>query len=148
MSGFLDPLDLELMRDPQGRPLLTRAGRQLWRLLSCFRYQSDVAGLIEAPAGYVTDLCSQPQITMSLLGECAQGPSVPHDYAYTTHCIPRDLADKMLYEACLLTGVPRWKALMIYAGVRIGGGLHWNTEWVAVPSTGRVSAPPHLPAPR
>lgn len=126
MSAFLDPLELQLMRDPQGRPLLTRAGRQLWRVLARFRYQSDVAGLLDVPAGYVTDLCSQPQLTMSLLGECAQEPSVPHDYAYSTHCMSRVLADRMLYEACLLTGVPRWKTALIYAGVRVGGGSHWG----------------------
>lgn len=126
MSGFLDSLDLELMRDPQGRPLLTRAGRQLWRVLGRFRYLSDVAGLIDVPAGYVTDLCSQPRLTMSLLGECAQEPSVPHDYAYSTHRIARVLADRMLFEACIATGVPRWKAMVIYAGVRIGGGSHWG----------------------
>lgn len=126
MSAFLDPLDLELMHDPQGRPLLTRDGRQLWRVLSRFRYLSDAAGLVDVPAGYVTDLCSQPQATMSLLGECAQLPSVPHDYAYSTHCMTRHLADRMLYEACILTGVPRWKAWAIYCGVRIGGGSHWD----------------------
>jgi hypothetical protein len=128
VSKFLDPLDLELMLDQQSRPLLTREGRQLYRLMSRFRYQSDVAGLIEVPEGYVTDLCSQPKATMSLLGECAQEPSVPHDYAYGTHCISRALADKMLYEACLLTGIPHWKAWAIYAGVRIGGASHFNPQ--------------------
>lgn len=128
MSVFLDPLELELMRDPQGLPLLTRAGRQLWRVISRFRYQSDVAGLVEVPAGYVTDLCSQPQATMSLLGECAQQPSVPHDYAYSTHCMTRAAADRMLYEACILTGIPRWKAALIYAGVRVGGASHWEPD--------------------
>jgi hypothetical protein len=127
MSAFLDPLDAELMLDTiTNLPLLTRDDRQLFRLLSQFRYQSDVAGLVEAPAGFVTDFCSQPQATMSLLGECAQLPSIPHDYAYSTHRMPRATADEMLYEACLLTGVPRWKAWAIWAGVRIGGASHWT----------------------
>jgi hypothetical protein len=126
MSGFLDPLQLEVMVDLKGRPLLTREGRQLYKVLARFRYASEVAGLVDVPAGYVTDLCSQPQLTMSLLGECAQEPSVPHDYAYSTHCMARASADRMLYEACLSTGVPRWKAALIYAGVRVGGGSHWG----------------------
>jgi hypothetical protein len=96
MSAFLDPLDLELMRGPDGRPLFTHAGRQLWRVLGRFRYQSDVAGL-----------------------------AVPHDFIYNMHTVPRAVADEMLYEACLLTGVPKWKAWAIYAGVRVGGGSHW-----------------------
>lgn len=142
MSRFLDPLDLRVLTDPQGRPLLTRDGRQLFRVLSRFRYQSDVVaayraragvpeldpatpGLIETKTGYVTDLCSQPQMTMSLLGETAQDESVPHDQVYNDHCVPRDVADSMLYEACILMGRSRWKAALIYAGVRIGGGSHW-----------------------
>jgi hypothetical protein len=138
MSGFLDPLELELMRDSQGRPLLTRQGRQLYKVLSRFRYLSDVADLVDVPAGYVTDLCSQPQATMSLLGECAQEPSVPHDYAYSTHCMTRATADRMLYEACRVTGIPRWKAALIYAGVRVGGGSRWGPD--PSPSNG---GPPH-----
>jgi hypothetical protein len=128
MSQFLDPLDLRALTDPQGRPLLTRDGRQLFRLLSRFRYQSDIAGLIDVPAGYVTDLCSKPQVVLSLMGDGEVQPSVPHDYVYGTHCIPRDVADQMLYEACILTGTPRLRAMAIYLGVRIGGGSHWSPE--------------------
>jgi hypothetical protein len=143
VSRFLDLLDIEAMRDSQGRPLLTRQGRQLWRVLSRFRYQSDVVaayrkqasvaepepslpGLIETEAGTVTDLCSQPQLTMSLLGEICQDESVPHDEAYRTHCIPRDVADHMLYEACILMGRPQWKADLIYEGVHLFGESHWD----------------------
>lgn len=143
MSHFFDPLDVEVMHGADGRPLLTRQGRQLFRVLSRFRYQSDavaayrsaagvaepdpsIPGLVETEADYVTDLCSQPQVTMSLLGETCQDESVPHDKAYSSHCVPRDVADRMLYEACILMGRPRWKAALIYAGVRVGGGSHWD----------------------
>lgn len=150
MTAFLTRLQLELMVDPSStqsrpRPLLTRGGRQLWRVMSDFRVQSDVVaeyrdkqgiaepeptlpGLMVAEAGYVTDLCSQPQFTMSLLGECAQEPSVPHDVSYSKHNIPRDVADRMLRELCLAYGVPGWKVMAIYAGVRIGGGSHWEPD--------------------
>jgi hypothetical protein len=165
VSRFLDLLDLEVMRDPQGRPLLTRQGRQLFRVLSRFRYQSDVVaayrrsagipepepaipGLVETKAGTVTYLCSQPQLTMSMLGEIAQDESVPHDQVYSDHCVPREIADKMLYEACLLMGRPRWKALLIYAAVRIGGGMHWSPAAAAAPAAGPTPVPPLLPARR
>lgn len=143
MSRFLDLLDIEAMRDEQGRPLLTRQGRRLWRVLSRFRYQSDVVaawraqnhvpepdpalpGLIETAAGTVTDLMSQPQATESLLGEIGQDESVPHDEAYRTRCIPRDVADHMLYEACILMGCPKWKADLIYEGVHLFGASHYD----------------------
>lgn len=128
MSGFLDRLQLEVMVDPQGRPLLNRAGRQLYKVLARFRYLSEVAGLIDVPAGFVTDLASFPQWALALLGDIAQQPAVPHDFVYNVHNVSRATADRMLYEACLLTGVPKWKALAIYAGVRIGGGSHWAPD--------------------
>lgn len=133
VSQFLTPLDMRLMTDPDGMPLRNRDGRQLYRLLSEFRYQSDVAGLIVVPAGYVTDLASIPQIMLSLFGEIAQEPAVPHDFAYSTGCMPRAIADAMLREACLLTGVPAWKAELIYLGVRVWGGAHWAASLTTTP---------------
>lgn len=127
MSRFLTPLDMRLMVDPNGMPLTNRDGRQLYRLLSDFKYQSDIAGkIVTAPAGFVTDLASIPKLLLPLFGETAQEPSVPHDLAYSTGCLPRDIADAMLREACLLTGVSRWRAELIWAGVRVGGGSHWE----------------------
>lgn len=133
MSRFQTPLDMRLMADADGMPLQNRDGRQLYRLLSEFRYQSGVAGLIVVPAGYVTDLASIPQIMLSLFGEIAQEPAVPHDFAYSTGCVSRAVADAMLREACLLTGVPAWKAELIYLGVRVGGGSHWASSLTATP---------------
>jgi hypothetical protein len=133
MSQFLTPLDMRLMTDSDGMPLQNRDGRQLYRLLSEFRYQSDVAGLIVVvPAGYVTDLASIPQFMLWLFGEIAQEPAVPHDFVYSTGIVPRALGDAMLREACLLTGVPGWKAGLIYWGVRLFGGSHWGPEPVAI----------------
>jgi hypothetical protein len=128
MSAFLDPLQLEVMRDARGLPLFNRAGRQLYMVLARFRYQSDVAGLIDVPAGFITDLASFPQWALALLGDIAQYPAVAHDFVYNMRNVSRAVADKMLYEACLLMAVPKWKALAIYAGVRIGGGSHWAPD--------------------
>lgn len=115
------------MVDPQGMPLTNRDGRQLYQLLSEFKYQSDIAGVvITVPAGFVTDLASIPQLLLPLFGEIAQEPSVPHDFAYSTRCMPRATADAMLREACLLTSVSGWRAALIWAGVRIGGASHWD----------------------
>lgn len=125
MSRFLSPLDMELMRDADGRALRTRAGRPLYRLLAPFSYQSDVAGLIEIEAGFITDLFSQPIVSMLLLGDIGQEESVPHDFAYSKRTMSRALADHMLYEACVLNGLPRWKAALVWLGVRIGGASHW-----------------------
>lgn len=129
MSAFLTALDMELMRDAHGMPLMNRMGRQLFMLLADFVYDSEVANCkIIVPKGFVTDLASFPQLALTLLGDCAHEPSVPHDFAYSTGCMAREMADDMLYEACILTGVPAWKAKLIYAGVRIGGASHFGAS--------------------
>lgn len=157
MTAILDPLDMRLVTDPHGMPLLTRMNRQIFNVLSRFRVQSDevatwrrennipepdpsLPGLIETPAGTLTDLCSKPQVVLSLLGDNEQEPSVPHDTVYGNHCVPRDVADRMLRELCLFTGVPHWKAELIYEGVRIGGGSHWDPEPAANDSAVPVAA--------
>lgn len=139
MSIFPDLLKLEVMRDARGLPLLNRAGRQLYMVLARFRYQSDVAGLIDVPAGFITDLASFPQWALALLGDIAQYPAVPHDFVYNMHNVSRAVADKMLYEACLLMGVPKWKAVAIYIGVRVGGGSHWTPDQAANDETAQAA---------
>lgn len=128
MSEFRTPLRLELMRDARGCPLRNREGRQLWLLLCDLVYFSDLAGLVIIPAGFVTDLASVPQWGLTLIGETAQLASVPHDFAYNMGIMSRVMADEMLYEACLLTEVPKWKARIIYTGVRLGGASHYGSQ--------------------
>jgi hypothetical protein len=135
VSRFLTPLDMRLMCDSGGMPLLNRDGRQLFQVLADFIYNSEVAGLITVPAGFITDLASIPQAVLSIFGEIAAEPGAVHDYAYSTGSVPRAVADSMLYEACILTGVPAWKAKVIYAGVRIGGGSHYTATPAGPPTT-------------
>jgi hypothetical protein len=42
--------------------------------------------------------------------------------------VDRETADAVLYEACLLSGIPKWRAYGIWAGVRIGGGSHFGEK--------------------
>lgn len=134
MSDYRTPLRLELMRDARGLPLRNRAGRQLWLLLCDLVYFSDVAGLVIVPAGFVTDLASVPRWALSLIGETAHEASVPHDFAYNLGVMSRALADEMLYEACILAEIPKWKAKLIYAGVRLGGWAHYIGPPEAAPA--------------
>lgn len=59
-----------------------------------------------------------------------------HDQLYTDHCvsfeniweeISRQEADEILYHALLDEGCPKWKAISVYLGVRIGGWYKWNS---------------------
>lgn len=121
MSAFLSELQMENATGMDD-------GR--WRLIAPLVYQSDVAKMtFTVPTGFVTDLASVPRIPIAYLlaGGTSNEASVVHDFIYSTHPVPRDTADAVLKEASLLTGVPKWRAWLMWAGVRIGGGgSHWN----------------------
>lgn len=123
MSAFLTPLKVELLLDAEGNELRSRDGKQLWRLTAPFIYRSDVAGQdIEAPEGFITDFASIPRIVGWVFGDIGHRPSLPHDFEYSKKGkLPRELADKVLREACILSEIPGWKVALIYAGVRAGG---------------------------
>lgn len=124
MSAFLTSLCVELMLDENGKELRSRDGKQLWRVVDHdFVYMSDVAGKkIVAEVGFVTDFASIPRMLGWLFGDVGHRPSLPHDLEYSGKgTLTREMADKVLLEACLLSGIPAWKAKLIYAGVRVGG---------------------------
>jgi hypothetical protein len=128
VSSFLTPLRMELMTCNQNIPLKNRDGRQLYRLINPFIYQSDVARkTVIVPDGYVTDLASIPRMPFFYreLEGIADMAGVPHDFAYSTGFLDRDTADLMLKEACLLIGISAWKVWAIYSGVRVGGKSHY-----------------------
>jgi hypothetical protein len=124
MSAFLTPLDVELVSDA------TNSGRGTWRLTAPLVYRSDVAGqTFTVPVGFETDYASVPRVALAfvLCGDTAHAASAVHDWLYTFHPVTRDVADAVLREAALVSGVPAWRAALLWAGVRIGGGgSHWN----------------------
>ena len=141
MSAFIGNLCLEVMVDANGHTLYNRSGRALFMVMQPFAYQSDVIAAyqkcpigddkssIHIEIGFITDLASQPQATLSLFGEIGQRPSVPHDHAYSTGEIPRSVADAMLQEAMILDGDPWWKVKAFFAGVRLFGASHYGTQY-------------------
>lgn len=119
---------MTLLTDRNGVGLRNREGRQFYRVNEPLVYRSEVASqIIKVPSGFVTDLASIPRLPFVylLLNGLADEAGVVHDYLYSVGTLPRDVADKVLYEACILTGVSPWKASAIYAGVRIGGKSHY-----------------------
>lgn len=129
MSAFLTDLDVKLVSDA------TNSGRGTWQLMSDLKYQSDIAGrTFVVPAGSLTDFASVPRLMIAFLltGDTAHEASALHDSLYQTHAVPRNVADAVLREAALVTGVPAWRAFLLWAGVRIGGGgKHWNSAATA-----------------
>jgi uncharacterized caspase-like protein len=122
MAKFLTTLRVERTDD------VSADGRGTWRLLTLFAYKSDVADTVfVVPAGFVTDFASVPRIPVAFLltGDCAQEAAVIHDWLYTSHEVGRPMADAVFREAVSL-GNPGWRAWLMWAGVRAGGGGSWD----------------------
>lgn len=127
MSRFASELRLELLRAASGKPLKSRGGRQLYRVLEPLVYQSDIAGAVSVPAGFVTDLGSVPRLPVVywLFGDAFQWAAVVHDYLYSAASGPvgtRKLADAVLLEACRLLAEPGWRCRCVWLAVRVFGG--------------------------
>lgn len=122
MAKFLTTLRVARVDD------VSRDGRGTWELLTMFAYKSDVADTVfVVPAGFVTDFASVPRIPIAFLltGDCAQEAAVIHDWLYTSHEVDRTTADAVFREAVAL-GNPGWRAWLMWAGVRVGGGGSWD----------------------
>lgn len=122
MSAFLTELQVENATDKDD-------GK--WRLTAPLIYRSDVADqTFVVPKGFVTDYASVPRapLVFLLCGDTSTLASVVHDFLYTAHPVTRDIADAVLKEASLLTGVPKWRAWLMWAGVRLGGASHWEPD--------------------
>ncbi|WGS52656.1 DUF1353 domain-containing protein [Paraburkholderia sp. D15] len=124
MSAFLTRLQVELVSDA------TNGGRGTWRLRAPLVYRSDVAQrTFTVPPGFETDFASVPRtpVVFLLTADSAHEASALHDWLYTEHPVSRDIADAVLREASLVTGVPAWRALLMWAGVRAFGWSHWDS---------------------
>lgn len=133
MSSFTSPLIVT--------PL--DCGRR-WRLYEPFQYhigemESGIKVLV--PVGFTTDFASVPWVFWQLIpywGKYGKA-AVVHDYLYQAKLIivkkdglsfigrpSRKYADEIFYEAMLVGGTARWKARLMYLGVRWFGWLAWR----------------------
>jgi hypothetical protein len=100
-----------------------------WIVCAPLVYRSDVAARdIEVPTNFPTDLASVPRLPVIyfLCGGTANEAAVIHDFLYTSTIVPRAVADAVLREASLVTGVVPWRAWLMWAGVRLGGKSHYG----------------------
>lgn len=105
-----------------------------------FKYLTRKNLTVTCPKGMRTDLASIPRAMRWLFkghNKYTYG-AIPHDFLYSSlgrfegeegllHTFSRKQCDRVLYEACLDAGVPKWKAWSIYSGVRVGGWAAWNS---------------------
>lgn len=105
------------------------AERGEWELAQPLIYRALNGSVYTVPAGFKTDFASVPRLPLlfALLGDVAHEAAALHDYLYTApHPCSRDRADSLLREAAIGSGVHGWQAAMLYYGVRLFGGSHWE----------------------
>ena len=125
MGKFLTPLIVELIEE--GEPAR-------WRLSKPLAYDSDAAGLLVVPSGFVSDFASVPRLPLifDLAGDTCHRAAVLHDWLYTAPLkVTRAKADAVLREASEAVGVPFWRRWLMWAAVRVGGSGNWQQEETA-----------------
>lgn len=112
MNRYMQSLQVELQTD-----------REIWRLVAPFSYLAPSHGLITVPAGFETDFASVPRwpLTFALLGSYGHAAAVIHDWLYTSGELSRADADRVFHEALRSSGIARWRAWLMWGGVRVGG---------------------------
>jgi hypothetical protein len=126
MSKFLTELDARCIDDGA------------WLLVSNLRYDSDVAGMIDVPAGFQTDFASVPRLPIffTLFGDRAHREAVLHDYGYRVDSVPpmsRSMVDDLFLEAMKERGKGFFVRYAMYWGVRAGGWTAYHKKKVADP---------------
>lgn len=116
MNRFPSSLRAELQPD-----------RKTWRLLAPFSYVDPDFGLIEVPEGFTTDFASVPRwpITFAMLGQYGHAAAVLHDWLYRSGRLSREQADRVFFNALRSSGIARWRAYLMFAGVRVGGSARY-----------------------
>ena len=121
MSRFLTSLDVRLLDEKSGS----------WMLMSPLLYESDITqSVIIVPMAFETDFASVPRapFVFDLMGDLAHAAAVLHDYLYATCELPREIADAVLKEAAIVSGVPAWKAWLMFAAVRTFGASRYSKK--------------------
>ncbi len=132
MSSFTKPLILKFLDLKKDRKRF-----QLIESFEYWRHTKDDNDIITIPAGYRTDFASVPRFfwriipPIGLYGKAA----VIHDYLYDNYRARfaqypatsyfrkkmRKECDLIFLEAMEVLGVSKWKRLLMYRAVRIGG---------------------------
>jgi len=106
-------------------------GRTKFRLLSPLHFR-DTVGDVVVPSGFITDFASLKAVhniilfpLYALMSGYGNYGSTVHDYMYRTKMVSRKTADEYFYRALRAEGVARWRSIVFYVGVRLGGWTHY-----------------------
>lgn len=113
------------------RPAKTTNRRILENEVTYYVWTEDSNDRIQVPAWYEFDWASVPRRLWTLVGHPMDTKVIRsaliHDYIYTDQRYRgRKQADDIFYEAMVVSGVDKYRALIYYRGVRIWGGFVWR----------------------
>jgi hypothetical protein len=119
---FPDPLRVEMRHMANGR--------RLWQLDHRFRAVTSL-GIIEAPAGFITDLASTPRLLWTGFSPSDEylPAAIPHDWLYSreNHTITRRQADDLMLELMHHLGIPWPRRHAVHTAVRLFGAPGWRS---------------------
>lgn len=131
MPQFLDVLSVTPLADGRNwrvQPMPVEG--ETWQewIKRPFRYESDVAGLIEVPACFVTDMASIPRAFWAILPPWGRygSAALVHDFCYWSQTLTREASDDVLREAMTLLGVDGSTITEIFGAVRTFGHIAWD----------------------
>lgn len=106
-----------------------RGSSRCFKLENSFKYISS-HGIIEVPAGFITDGASIPKFFWSVLSPFGDyfAAAVVHDYLYKKECqlYTRKEADLIFKEAMFNLGVPWYRRDIIYQAVNLFGWAYFR----------------------
>ena len=108
--------------------------RRTYKLLADLVLADEDERTIIVPAGFVTDFASIKVlhnaflfVLFALVSGYGNYAATVHDWLYENGQLNRKDADAVLYRALRAEGVARWRAWLMYAGVRLGGAKQYKT---------------------
>lgn len=98
-----------------------------WRMLNTFSFIDKEHGEITVPVDFVSDGITLPRIpiVLALFDGYGFPAGIVHDYLYTTGVLGRKHSDEVFYRALRELGIARWRAWLMYFGVRCFGGFYY-----------------------
>lgn len=119
-------------------------GKLLWRVTESYEFHSgefDSGLFIGVPEGFVSDLASIPFGARWLIpkaGKMAQA-AVCHDKCYRDGtmtiriddktkdiAVTSGMADSMMYQAMIALKVKKWRRVLVFRALKLGGWYRWN----------------------
>ena len=108
--------------------------RRTYKLLDDLVLADEDERTIIVPAGFVTDFASIQVlhnaflfVLFALVSGYGNYAATVHDFLYSEGQVSRKEADAVLFRALRAEGVARWRAWLMWAGVRIGGAKQYNS---------------------